>query len=125
MMDRRLPAAVAILAATPLLASDWRVAPIEGADIRSIAIAPRDPDMLLAGSAAGHVYVSRDAGATWSDAGDPVPLPGYVVGTLEFDPHDHGRLWTALQGVWGSGTVAMSTDLGKSWIARGAGLPEE
>lgn len=103
----------------------WRVASIDGADIRSLAIDPRNPDLVVAGSASGHVYLSRDGGASWGDAGDPVPLPGYVVGTLKFDPHQPGRLWAALQGVWGSGTVTSTDDLGRTWVARGKGLPEE
>ena len=93
----------------------WRPAPIYGADIRSLAIDPRDPDTVLAGTSAGQVYRSNDGGATWSDAGAALPLPGWVVGTLAFDPNRPGRVWAALWGIFGGGFVVHSDDLGRTW----------
>jgi hypothetical protein len=51
-----------------------------------------------------------------------------VVGALRFDPNrgaEQPRLWVALWGIWGSGQVAYSDDLGKTWVARSGGLPDE
>jgi photosystem II stability/assembly factor-like uncharacterized protein len=110
----------------------WRAAPIFGADVRSVVLHPADPDTLLAGTSAGHVYLSRDGGATWRDAGDGVALPGWVVSDLVFDPAappaggeaaGPPRLWAALWGVWGGGTVVASDDLGRTWLPSGDGLP--
>ncbi|HTQ78918.1 MAG TPA: hypothetical protein VMM92_02895, partial [Thermoanaerobaculia bacterium] len=60
------------------------------------------------------------------DAGAALPFPGWVVSKLVFDPNrppETPRLWVALWGVWGSGQVAYSDDLGKSWSAASHGLP--
>ncbi len=107
----------------------WQVAPLWGGDVRSLVIAPTDPDLLLAGTSSGQVYRSSDGGASWSPAGPFLPFPGWVVSALAFDPNrtgtPPGRLWAGLRGVWGSGLVAYSDDLGRTWIARGAGLPEQ
>lgn len=107
----------------------WQVAPLWGGDVRSLAISPTDPDLLLAGTSSGQVYRSSDAGATWRPAGPFLPFPGWVVSALQFDPNrtdtPEGRLWAGLRGVWGSGHVAYSDDLGRTWISRATGLPEQ
>jgi photosystem II stability/assembly factor-like uncharacterized protein len=94
---------------------EWRPAPLYGADIRSLAVDPRDPNLVLAGTSAGQVYRSGDGGATWADAGAALPLPGWVVGTLAFDPNRPGRVWAALWGIFGGGFVVHSDDLGRTW----------
>lgn len=53
-----------------------------------------------------------------------MPFAGWVVGTLRFDPHHPRRLWAALWGVWGSGLVAVSDDLGMTWRERRGRAPE-
>jgi photosystem II stability/assembly factor-like uncharacterized protein len=135
MLDRRtavLPALVLMLAlAVPAGAvlssapSDWQPLPVWGGDVRTLAVAPGDPDLLFAGTSAGQVYVSRSGGASWADAGAPLPFPGWVVSALRFDPNRPTRLWVALWGVWGSGQVATSDDFGKTWSARSNGLPNQ
>ncbi len=115
-------------ATTPLQAAGtagWRPVPIWGADVRTLVIHPEDPDLALAGTSAGQVYLSRNGGKTWNDAGPALPFPGWVVGGLRFDPNRPSRLWASLWGIWGSGHVTYSDDLGKTWIARGKGLPNE
>ena len=102
--------------------SGWRRAPIWGADVRSLAAAPDDPDTIFAGTSGGHVYVSRDGGKRWDDAGASLPLPGWVVSDLLFDPERPGRLWAALWGIWGSGQVVVSDDGGTTWLGRGDDL---
>ena len=50
------------------------------------------------------------------------------MGALRFDPNrpdGPARLWVGLWGVWGSGHVAFSDDLGKTWVSRAGGLPNE
>ncbi|HEV7516403.1 MAG TPA: YCF48-related protein [Thermoanaerobaculia bacterium] len=116
---------VLLASVSRLGAAEWHPAPIYGADVRSLAIVPDDPDTLLAGTSAGQVYLSQNGGRSWKDAGAPLPFPGWVVSRLVFDPNKPSRLWVALWGVWGSGQVAYSDDLGKSWSARSAGLPDE
>ena len=111
--------ALALLAAAPAAAVEtWRSAPLWGGDVTSLAFAPADPNLAIAGTAAGNVYVSRDGGATWAPAGVTFPMPGWVVTSLQFDPNRPTRLWAALRGVFGGGAVVRSDDLGKSWETR-------
>ncbi|HEX9943189.1 MAG TPA: YCF48-related protein [Thermoanaerobaculia bacterium] len=124
-------ATVALLGALLLAASaaaapsDWRYLPLWGGDVRTVVIHPEDPDLVLAGTSSGQVYLSQNGGRTWANAGPHLPFPGWVVGHLRFDPNRPSRLWAALRGVWGGGHVAFSDDLGKSWISRAQGLPNE
>jgi hypothetical protein len=106
----------------------WRSAPIYAADIRSLAIHPDSPQIILAGTSAGQVYRSEDGGRSWVAAGADLPFPGWVVGALRFDPERKGRLWASLRGIWSGGHVASSDDLGRTWSTRsaaGSGLPNE
>lgn len=117
------------LAVSAATASGWQPLPIWGADVRSLVIHPDDPDTLVAGTSSGQLYLSRDAGRSWNDAGAHLPFPGWVVGTLRFDPNrpkdGPARLWVGLWGVWGNGHVAFSDDMGKTWVSRSGGLPKE
>lgn len=94
-------------------------------DVRSLAVHPRDPDLVAAGTAGGRVALSRDGGRTWAAAGSGTPFHGWVVGTLRFDPLRSHRLWAGAWGVWGSGMVAVSDDLGATWNRRQGDLPPE
>ena len=137
MLDRRARLALSALlvlsivtagithAAVPAFAGDWQQLPLWGGDVRAAVVDPQNPDVVLAGTSAGQLFISRSGGASWSDAGVAVPFPGWVVGALRFDPNRQSRLWVALWGVWGSGQVAFSDDLGKTWSARSSGLPDE
>jgi hypothetical protein len=106
-------------------ASDgWRAAPLFGADVRSLAFDPLTPGRVLAGTSSGQVYESLDGGVHWGPAGARVPLPGWVVSRLEFDPYRRGRVWAALWSLWGAaGGVSVSDDGGRTWEGRGDGLP--
>ncbi len=115
----------AALAGSVAASEPWLLAPLYGADVRSLAIDPRDPDNVIAGTSAGQVYRSRDGGATWRDAGASLPFPGWVVGSLGFDPNRPARLWAALWGIWGGGLVAWSEDLGRTWAVPHAVRAEE
>ncbi len=122
-------AGAAGFAQEPEAPAGWQVAPLWGGDVRSLAISPNDPDLVLAGTSSGQVYRSSDGGASWRPAGPFLPFPGWVVSALQFDPNrteaPEGRLWAALRGVWGSGHVAFSDDLGRTWVSRATGLPAQ
>lgn len=111
-----------ILMARPIRA-DWTPAALYGGDVRSLAIAPADPDILLAGTSAGQVFRSDDGGASWAPAASGLPLQGWVVSALKFDPNRPTRVWAGLRGVFGGGRVVYSDDLGRHWIDRSVGLP--
>jgi photosystem II stability/assembly factor-like uncharacterized protein len=105
--------------------ADWRYLPIWGGDVWTVTFHPEDPETAFAGTASGQVYVSRNGGRTWANAESHLPFPGWVVSHLRFDPNRPTRLWAALRGVWGGGHVAFSDDLGRSWVSRAGGLPNE
>ena len=120
------PAAVFAGSVTGTGPASWSSLPIWGGDVWSLAISPQDPDLVFAGTSAGQVYLSRDGGRTWVDAGPYLPFPGWVVSSLRFDPNQPSRLWASLRGIWGGGHVTSSDDLGRTWVSRAeAGLPNE
>jgi photosystem II stability/assembly factor-like uncharacterized protein len=110
----------------------WQPLPLEGADVRSLAIEPGNPDLLLAGTSAGQVYRTNDGGASWTDAGLSLPFPGWVVSSLRFETTGSRaakngappRLWAGLWGIWSGGHVASSDDLGATWASRSGDLPD-
>lgn len=105
--------------------ADWRYLPIWGGDVWTVTFHPEDQETVLAGTSSGQLYLSRNGGRTWANAGPHLPFAGWVVSGLRFDPNRPSRLWAGLRGVWGGGHVASSDDLGKTWISRGGDLPNE
>ena len=110
--------AFAASAAPAAAVETWRSVPLWGGDVTAITFAPADPNVAVAGTAAGHVYLSRDGGASWAPAGATFALPGWYVSNLQFDPNRPTRLWAALRGVFGGGAVVRSDDLGRHWERR-------
>lgn len=106
---------VLLSSCSSLSGAEWRVEPIYGGEVRSLAFAPGDPDLVLAGTSGGQVYRSRDAGESWAPAGRAFPFPGWIVASFHFDRNDSGILWAGLRGVWGGGAVVKSDDLGATW----------
>jgi len=105
--------------------AEWRWAPLYGADVRSLAFDPAEPRRVLAGTSAGQVYRSDDAGDSWRPAGGAAPFAGSVVGTLHFDANRPGRVWAGLWGLGGGGGLAYSDDLGTKWRRVAGGLGDE
>ena len=54
-----LGVALAAFAAPVSAVETWRTAALWGGDVTAIAFAPADPNVAVAGTAAGHVYLSR------------------------------------------------------------------
>ncbi len=85
-------------------------------DVRAVAIDPRDPDVVYAGTASDNIYKSTDGGATWSFSGNGVGDP-YIL-ALAIDPHDPNVILagTAVPPRPGaSGAIFRSTDAGATW----------
>ncbi|HVR41024.1 MAG TPA: hypothetical protein VMU84_18165 [Thermoanaerobaculia bacterium] len=110
-----------VLIAIPA-AAQWRRAGLFGADVRALIADPSDPDTLFLGTSGGEVYVSTDGAKSWTSPRNGIPFPGYVVDNLVIDRE--GRLWAACWGLWDGGVIAVSSDRGKTWIRRDAGLED-
>ncbi|MEM7050863.1 MAG: hypothetical protein AAF604_14440 [Acidobacteriota bacterium] len=108
---------------SPAADLDWQSVPLFGADVRSLALHPEEPETLWAGTSSGQIYRSPDGGDSWRELGVATPLGGWVVGDLVVETSD--RLWAALWGVWGGGSVVLSDDGGHTWRSRSEGLPGE
>ncbi|MGK2858643.1 MAG: WD40/YVTN/BNR-like repeat-containing protein [Thermoanaerobaculia bacterium] len=120
-MYRLLSFLLAAAIALPVF-GQWRPAGLFGADVRSLALDPADPDRIFVGTSLGELYVSNDGAATWTNPRKSNPFPDYVVDNLAFDRS--GRLWAACWGLWGGGVIAVSEDGGTTWTRRDAGLEE-
>jgi photosystem II stability/assembly factor-like uncharacterized protein len=112
---------LAVSVALPASAQ-WRRAGLFGADVRALIVHPNEPDTLYLGTSSGEVYVSTDAGRSWTSPRNGTPFPGYIVDNLLVDRK--GRLWAACWGLWDGGVIAVSEDNGKTWKRRDAGLED-
>jgi len=110
-----------LLVSVPLF-GQWRRAALFGADVRALIVDPKEPDTLYLGTSGGEVYLSTDAAKTWTNPYHGTPFPGYIVDNLLVDRD--GRLWTASWGLWGGGVIAVSSDRGRTWTRRDAGLED-
>ena len=116
---------IALLVLARPVRAEWLRAALYGGDVRALAVDPLDPDRLFAGTSAGQIYVSSNGGHSWEPGSDQNPLAGWVISELVHDPSRPDRLWAALWGIWGGGTVVFSDDGGSSWVPRQHGLPGE
>jgi len=93
---------------------DWRPIGPDGGDVRSLTYDPHDPDRIYLGTSAGRLFVSNDAGASWTRFAH---LGGhdYVLDNMVIDPAG-----TMYVGAWSvednnAGDVFRSGDSGKTW----------
>lgn len=95
----------------------WKLAGAAGFSIMRIEQSPHDSCFWLAATERGGLFASRDCGVTFENSGNLGV--GRNLYDISFDPTSSIRI--AIAG-WGPG-VAVSTDSGKSWALRNAGLP--
>ncbi|MBA2243513.1 MAG: exo-alpha-sialidase [Gemmatimonadetes bacterium] len=90
---------------------------------------PSEPETLFAGVEEAGLFVSRDAGESWSEVSSLTQHPtrpnwfpgggGLCLHTILVDPANPSRWWVAMSAVG----VFRSDDGGASWQVRNAGLP--
>lgn len=98
------------------------VDPVTGAgplDVQSIAVDPKDPRVLLAGTYLSEIFRSADGGATWEAAtfgGNSLQLETTAI---VFDPSNPSNVYAA-----SNAGFLLSTNNGESWAQAGnAGVP--
>lgn len=103
----------------------WTFLGLNGEDIgriSTLAVAPGDPDLLLAGTAAdfsagtpGRLFRSTDGGENWTEVLDTGTFGGGFTEVV-FDPHVAGRVFAAPY------DLLVSEDDGQTWAQTGPGI---
>jgi len=103
--------------------------PLDGHTIRSLAVSPRDPQLLYAGTQPAALHVSKDGASNWEemksfrilgvtegwrDAGEGAAR----VDTIAADPHNSMRLYAGVE----IGGAYRSDDGGRTWTGCNEGL---
>jgi photosystem II stability/assembly factor-like uncharacterized protein len=97
----------------------------------SLVVSPHDPNVLWAGTDDGRVHVTRDGGATWTDATPKGMPPLGTVDAIDVSPHEPGRAFIAVHRYrlddW-QPYIFRTDDYGRTWtrIADGRnGIPAD
>ncbi len=98
-------------------ARSWNVTGPYGGSVRSLRIAPDDPQKIFVGTSDGQIYRSRDGGRSWARAIPGFNRPGLVLDKVIIDPGDPNVMYAA---VWSTdrnkaGGVFKSKDGGDTW----------
>ena len=105
-----------LLLAQAALAGQWSVLGPDGGNARSLTYDPKNPDRIFLGTSAGELFVSNDAGATWSFFTHLGAGFSYVLDNVVFDPTDSNIIYVA---AWsaddGGGDLFRTHDGGKTW----------
>ncbi len=98
--------------------STWKELGPDGGDARSLAYDPHNPDRILLGTSSGQLYLSEDAGKTWTRFAQIGKGDDYVLDNEAFDPADPNTIYVA---VWSvehqrdAGDLYVTRDGGKTW----------
>ena len=110
------------LAPPPLTAQPvWTGVGPAGGDTLALAIDPRDPQRVAAGTRVGGVYRSFDAGQTWQ-FGDRADT-AWTVRSLAAHPTDSSILYAGLETLFILPSLWISRDFGATWERLDQGLP--
>src|SRR5258706_5688379 len=93
----------------------WTTSGPPGGDVLSIAIDPRDSNLLYAGTAGAGVFKSQDDGSNWRSTA----LNGGTIIALAIDSSRSGTVFAATPG-----SLFKTEDGGNSWRATNEGLPD-
>ena len=108
--------ALSLASTVALAAGPWQVLGPDGGDARSLAYDAHNPDHLLLGTSTGQLFVSNDAGHSWSRlarlGGDD-----YVLDHIAIDPQDSNRIYVSAWSVSSQqiGDIFRTRDGGRNW----------
>ncbi len=92
-----------------------RIGPLQGGTVYSVAVAAKEPALVLAATDDAGLVLSRDAGQSWRE--QPTPRKASSVAVAETDPNIIFATFFK-DGVW------KSTDKGQTWKDLSQGLPK-
>jgi photosystem II stability/assembly factor-like uncharacterized protein len=109
--------AIAVVVPSASHAAPWSSLGPEGGDVRSLAYDPANPDHIILGTSTGVLFVSNDAGHSWTRFAHLGPNDDYVLDHVVFDPQNPKKLYVS---AWSfqnqqAGDVFRSHDGGKNW----------
>lgn len=93
--------------------AEWRDTGPWGGAAEIVRISPQNPDVAIAATRNGLLYVSENGGGQWT----PLAFPGELTGilhTFEIDPRGAWYIGTEGENAWNSG-LYKTTDAGHSW----------
>ncbi len=102
----------------------WHVTGPFGGDVTTLAIDPRNPERILAGTADGVLFQSIDGGETWRSLQPGIESPGGTITVIHFDRTHNGRIYAGVNPVVSTrdrmtrapiGGVFISEDDGQNW----------
>jgi photosystem II stability/assembly factor-like uncharacterized protein len=109
--------AIAVVVPSASHAAQWSSLGPEGGDVRSLAYDPANPDHIILGTSTGVLFLSNDAGHSWTRFAHLGPNDDYVLDHVVFDPQNPKKLYVS---AWSfqnqqAGDVFRSHDGGKNW----------
>jgi photosystem II stability/assembly factor-like uncharacterized protein len=109
-------AALALMT-TAAWGSQWTVLGPDGGDVRSMSYDPHNPDRIFLGNSTGTLYLSEDAGHTWSRFAHLGDTDDYVLDHIVISSQDSNTMFVAAWSVQDqqAGDIFRSMDGGKTW----------
>ncbi|MEP7270949.1 MAG: hypothetical protein ABI882_05565 [Acidobacteriota bacterium] len=92
----------------------WQMTGPFGGDVVSLAIDPRNSDLILIGTKDGQIFRSTDGGAVWRRLKPGLSATGYSLTAILFDRSRPGLVYVGASEASGGG-VFLSEDSGETW----------
>jgi photosystem II stability/assembly factor-like uncharacterized protein len=99
----------------PDAALNWRAVGLDGNNFHALAVDPKAPATVYAGTTANGIYRSRDAGATWVPIDTGLPNATLPVRSIAIDPVTTSTLYIGV----GANGLFKSVDGGDTWTTTG------